>query len=74
MFNRFASKAIVPVAFSLTGFIIVCSLILYSSIKEGFMRSVVRQETMLADTVVSSTLHHDVGLRTWAREPEPYAD
>ena len=55
MFNRFASKAIVPVALSLTGFVIVCSLLLYSSIKEGFMRDAVRQETSLADTVVSST-------------------
>ena len=55
MFNRFAAKAIVPVALSLTGFVIVCSLMLYSSIKEGFMRDAVRQETSLADTVVSST-------------------
>ncbi|MBN2707326.1 MAG: HAMP domain-containing protein [Deltaproteobacteria bacterium] len=55
MFNRFASKAIVPVALSLTGFVIVCSLMLYSSIKEGFLRDAVRQETSLADTVVSST-------------------
>lgn len=55
MFNRFVSKAIIPVALSLTGFVIVCSLILYSSIKEDFMRDAVRQETSLADTVVSST-------------------
>ncbi|MBN2332585.1 MAG: HAMP domain-containing protein [Deltaproteobacteria bacterium] len=55
MFNSFASKAIIPVALSLTGFVIVCSLILYSSIREGFLRDAVRQETSLADTVVSST-------------------
>ena len=55
MFNRFASKAIVPVALSLTGFVIICSLILYSSIKEDFLKDAVRQETSLADTVVSST-------------------
>ncbi len=55
MFNRFASKAIFPVALSLTGFVIICSLMLYSSIKEGFMRDAIRQETSLADTVVSST-------------------
>ncbi|MEA1921559.1 MAG: HAMP domain-containing protein [Pseudomonadota bacterium] len=55
MFNNFASKAIVPVALSLTGFVIICSLFLYSSIKEGFLRDAVRQETSLADTVVSAT-------------------
>jgi methyl-accepting chemotaxis protein len=55
MFNNFASKAIVPVALSLTGFVIVCSLFLYSSIKEDFMRNAVRQETSLVDTVVRST-------------------
>ncbi|MBN2809767.1 MAG: HAMP domain-containing protein [Deltaproteobacteria bacterium] len=55
MFNRFASKAIIPVALSLTGFVVICSLILYSSIKADFLRDAVRQETSLADTVVSST-------------------
>jgi len=55
MFNRFASKAIVPVAFSLTGFVIICILVLYSSIKGDFLKDAIRQETSLADTVVSST-------------------
>ena len=55
MFNRFASKAIIPVALSLTGFVIVCILILYSSIKEDFMKDAVQQETSLADTVISAT-------------------
>jgi len=55
MFNRFAAKAIVPVALSLTGFVIICSLFLYSSIKKDLLRDAVRQETSLADTVVSST-------------------
>ena len=55
MFNNFASKAIVPVALSLTGFVIVCSLVLYSSIKRDLLRDAVRMEVSLADTVVSST-------------------
>lgn len=55
MFNNFASKAIVPVALSLTGFVVICSFFLYSAIKEDFMRDAVRQETSLADTVVRST-------------------
>ncbi|MCD6292939.1 MAG: HAMP domain-containing protein [Deltaproteobacteria bacterium] len=55
MFNNFASKAIVPVALSLTGFVIICSIFLYSSMKEDFMRDTARQETSLAETVVSAT-------------------
>jgi sensor histidine kinase regulating citrate/malate metabolism len=55
MFNRLATKAIIPVALSVTGFVIICSLFLYSSIKDDFLRDAVRQETSLADTVVSST-------------------
>ncbi len=55
MFNRFATKAVIPVALSLTGFVIICSIFLYSSIKEDFLRDAIRQETSLADTVVSST-------------------
>jgi len=55
MFNNFASKAIIPVALSITGFVIICSFFLYSSFKEDCLRSAVQQETSLADTVVSST-------------------
>ena len=55
MFNNFASKAIIPVALSLTGFVIICSFFLYSSIKGDYMKDAVRQETSLAETVVSST-------------------
>lgn len=55
MFNNFASKAIIPVALSLTGFVIICSLFLYTSIKGDYMKDAVRQETSLAETVVSST-------------------
>ncbi|MCD6534279.1 MAG: HAMP domain-containing protein [Deltaproteobacteria bacterium] len=55
MFNNFASKAIVPVALSLTGFVIICSIFLYTSIKGDLMRDTVRQETSLAETVVSAT-------------------
>ncbi len=55
MFNNLASKAIVPVALSLTGFVIICSLILCSSIKEDLLETAVQQETNLAATVVTST-------------------
>jgi len=55
MFNNFASKAIIPVALSLTGFVIICSFFLYSSIKNDCLRSAIQQETHLAATVVSST-------------------
>ncbi|HDL52672.1 MAG TPA: HAMP domain-containing protein [Proteobacteria bacterium] len=55
MFNNFVSKAIVPIALSLTGFVIVCSLILYSSIKGDLLRDAIQHEVSLADTVISST-------------------
>ena len=55
MFNNFVSKAIVPVALSITGFVIICSIFLYTSIKGDLMRDTVQQETSLAETVVSAT-------------------
>jgi HAMP domain-containing protein len=55
MFNRLAPKIIIPVAFSLTGFVIVCSFFLYASIKKSFISDAVCRETSLANTVVSST-------------------
>jgi methyl-accepting chemotaxis protein len=55
MFNNFASKAIIPVALSLTGFVVICSIILCSFIKEDLLKNAVQQETNLAATVVSST-------------------
>lgn len=42
MFNNFASKAIIPVALSLTGFVIVCSFFLYSAIKGDYLKDAVR--------------------------------
>ena len=55
MFNNFVSKAIVPVALSITGFVVICSIVLCSSIKEDFLKNAVQQETNLAATVVSAT-------------------
>jgi len=53
--KNFASKTIVPVALSVSAFVIVCSLVLYSSIKVDLLRCAVEEETRLADIVVSST-------------------
>ena len=55
MFNNFVSKAIVPVALSMTGFVVICSIVLCASIKEDFLKNAVQQETNLAATVVSAT-------------------
>ncbi|MEA3333709.1 MAG: HAMP domain-containing protein [Pseudomonadota bacterium] len=55
MFNNFASKAIIPVALSLTGFVVICSFVLCSFIKEDLLKNAVQQETNLAATVVSAT-------------------
>ncbi len=55
MFNNFVSKAIVPVALSITGFVVICSIVLCSSIKEDLLKTTVQQETNLAATVISAT-------------------
>lgn len=55
MFKSFASKTIVPIALSVAGFVIVCSLVFYSSIKVDLLRCAVEEEVRLADLVVSST-------------------
>lgn len=49
-----AAKAIVPVALSVTGFVIVCCILLYSVMKGDMVADTVRHETNLADTIVKS--------------------
>ena len=55
MFNNLAGKAIVPVAITMTGFVIVCSIILYGLIKKDLVNDTIHHETSLADTIVKST-------------------
>jgi HAMP domain-containing protein len=49
-----AAKAIVPVALSVTGFVVVCCILLYSVMKGDMVADTVRHETTLADTIVKS--------------------
>lgn len=55
MFRSFAAKAIVPPAIAVTGFVIVCCILLYSVIKTDMLNDTIRHETNLADTIVKST-------------------
>lgn len=54
MFRQFATKEIVNVAMVVTGFTIVCCILLYTFVKADMMKDSVRYETSLADTVLRS--------------------
>ena len=55
MIKSLAGKAIIPVAITVTGFVIVCCILLYSVMKVDMTDNAVRQATVLAGTVVKST-------------------
>jgi HAMP domain-containing protein len=55
MLKSLTARAIVPVALSVTGFVIVCCIVLYSLMKNDLIRDAIRCETNLADTVIKST-------------------
>ncbi|MHB8708685.1 MAG: HAMP domain-containing protein [Desulfuromonadales bacterium] len=63
MLNSINCRAILPVACAVTGFVIVCCLLLYSFIKSDLVRGEIQHAVDLADTVVKSTryamLHDD---------------
>ncbi len=50
-----SARAIVPVTITVTGFVVVCCLLLYQAIKQDMIQDTVRHETALAQTVVRST-------------------
>ena len=50
-----AARAIVPVAVAVTGFVIICCILLYTVMKTDMINDAVRHETNLADTIVKST-------------------
>lgn len=50
-----SGKAIVPVSITVTGFVVICCLLLYQAIKQDMIRDTVSHETALAQTVVRST-------------------
>lgn len=63
MWKSINYRAILPVACAVTGFVIVCCLLLYSFIKADLVRGEIQHAADLADTVVKSTryamLHGD---------------
>ena len=63
MFKSLTARAIIPVTVSVTGFVIVCCILLYSIMKTDMTNDVIRYETNQAGTIVKSTryamLHDD---------------
>ncbi|HEY3309599.1 MAG TPA: hypothetical protein VGJ93_14185 [Desulfuromonadaceae bacterium] len=57
MFTSLVGKALVPVGVAVTGFVVVCCLLLYSVIKEDVNRDSVLHATNLADIILKSTRH-----------------
>jgi len=55
MFATLAGKTLIPIGLAVTGFMVVCCLILYSVIREDLRRSEIVHATNLADTILKST-------------------
>ncbi len=54
MLKSFAAKATVPPAVAVTGFVVVCCILLYSVIKTDMLNDAIDHETNLAGTIVKS--------------------
>lgn len=55
MLRSLTARAIVPVAVAVTGFVIVCCILLYSVMKTDMFNDAVSYEANLADTIIKST-------------------
>lgn len=55
MFSSINCRAIFPVAFAVTGFVIACSVLLYTFIKQDLIEGEIEHAVDLADTVIKST-------------------
>lgn len=55
MFSSINSRAIVPVACAVTGFVIACCVLLYSFVKDDLVKGEIQHAADLADTVIRST-------------------
>lgn len=55
MFKSICARAIVPVAVTVTGFVVICCLLLYTAIKADMTNDAVQHSSHLADTIVKST-------------------
>lgn len=63
MFSSINSRAIIPVACAVTGFVIACCVLLYSFVKADLIKGEIQHAADLSDTVIKSTryamLHDD---------------
>src|SRR5574340_196846 len=63
MLKSLTARAVVPVTVAVTGFVVVCCIILYSIMKTDITNYVIKYETNQAQTIVKSTryamLHDD---------------
>jgi HAMP domain-containing protein len=63
MFSSINSRAIVPVACAVTGFVIACCVLLYVFVKDDLIKGEIQHAADLSDTVIKSTryamLHDD---------------
>lgn len=63
MLNSINSRAIVPVACAVTGFVIACCVLLYTFVKADLIRGEIQHAADLSDTIIKSTryamLHDD---------------
>ncbi len=55
MLRSLAARAVVPVALTVTGFVVVCCVLLYSFIKQDMVNDAIQREVSLADTLIKST-------------------
>lgn len=55
MFKTLAAQAIIPVTIAITGFAIICCILLYSVMKSDLVNDAVTYSNSLADTIVKST-------------------
>src|SRR3990172_8446099 len=55
MFRTLAAKAIIPVSLSVSGFVVVCCILLYSSMKEDRITENILHANDIATVLVQST-------------------
>ena len=55
MFKTLVGRALFPVGVAVTGFVVVCCLLLYSAIRSGVNRDAVLNAGNMADTILKST-------------------
>ncbi|UFS71534.1 HAMP domain-containing protein [Geomonas sp. RF6] len=54
MFRTLTARAVVPVAMAITGFVVICCVLLYAAVKEDLTHGAIEQEKSLAATVIKS--------------------